>query len=149
MTNVRRSRGYAWEVAVIEILDKLGFVVCRLGGTTITMPDISAHKDHSKLIVGIECKSTVGNACIVPGEQIQRCIDWCNDWRLYEYKMVILAFKFGNKGTGKQREEKTYLKIWNFKNIIPEKLTCHYDGDCTIHHGLKRIKIKLEELAHG
>jgi len=144
LTNIRRSRGYAWEVGVIEIFDKLRFVVSRLGGTTITMPDVSAHKDDSKLIIGIECKSTVGNVCVVPGEQIQRCIDWCNSWGLYENKMVILAFKFGNKGTGKQREEKTYLKIWNFKNHVSEFI-CHYDGDCTIKDGLKRIEINLEE----
>ncbi len=127
MTNIRRSRGYSWEVKVLDIFEKKGFVVTRLGGTTVTMPDVSAHKDSSKLIVSVECKSTVGNTCKVPADQIQRCVDWCKEWGLYEDKVVILAFKFGNKGTGKQRVEKQYLKVWNMRMRSVE-VTCGYDG---------------------
>ena len=129
MTNVRRSRGYSWEVQVLEIFEKKGFVVTRLGGTTTTMPDISAHKDNSELIISVECKSTVGNTCLIPSEQIQRCIDWCNAWGLYHYKMVVLAFKFGNKGSGKQREPRQYLKIWNMHRRVVDVI-CGYDGYC-------------------
>ena len=126
----RRSRGYAWEKKVVDIFDRMGFVVTRLGGTTIVMPDVSAHKDHAKLIVGIECKSTVSDRCYVPGEQIQRCIDWCTEWGLYTNKMVLLAFKFGNNGKGKQREGRQFLKIWNPNFKVPKKLSCRYDGLC-------------------
>ena len=46
----RQSRGYAWEKKVVDIFDRMGFVVTRLGGTTIVMPDVSAHLDKEKIM---------------------------------------------------------------------------------------------------
>ena len=145
MSNLRRSRGYVWEDNVVNIFQEKGFSATRLGGTTISMPDVSAHRDQSQLIIGIECKSSRADIAFVPGKQIQRCVNWVNMWGLYQYKMVILAFKFGNKGTGKQRERKEYLKIWNSKLQISKKLSCNYNGVCRIHDGGEVIEIDLEE----
>lgn len=94
------------------------------------MPDIVAHKDASRLIIGIECKSVSGKYALVPAEQIQRCIDECNKWGLYQSKMVILAFRFMKFGVKKQtgyREKREYLKVWNFNNTVTN-VSCNYDG---------------------
>jgi len=113
----------------VKIFKEKGFVVERLGGTTTELPDVVAHKDVSELIIAIECKSSTGKYCNVPAKQIQRCIDECNKWGLYHSKMVLLAFKFGNKGTGPQRESRYFLKKWNM-HMVPVDVICHYDGFC-------------------
>lgn len=128
----RKSKGYCWEADIVKKFEKLGFVAERLGGTTTAMPDVVAHKDGLKLIIGIECKSVSGKYACVPSGQIQRCIDETNKWGLYSFKMVILAFqfgKFGLKGEDGYREKKEYLKIWNFHYPVTN-VSCHYDGRC-------------------
>jgi len=126
MTNVKRSRGYAWEDKVVKIFKEKGFTVYRFGGPH--QIDVSAH--NGKVIIAIECKSTVGNTCLVPEDQIDRCYEWAFSFSKYE-PLVVLAFKFGNKGRGKQRAEKTYFKIWNMK-MVPRDITCNYDGYCKV-----------------
>lgn len=129
---IRKSRGYSWEDAVVEIFRNKKFNARRFGGPHEV--DVLAHKDDVALIVSVECKSTVGNSCKVPGAQIQRCIDWCNDWSLYDNKMVILALKFGCKKTGKQREQRQFFKIWNM-HLKPVDIVCRYDGFCKMKTG--------------
>lgn len=124
---IRKSRGYSWEAEVLKIFKNKNYNAKRFGGPH--QIDIQAHKDDRSLIISIECKSTVGNYCLVPREQITRCIDWCNDWKLYHTKIVILAFKFGNKKTGEQREQRQFLKIWN-THLKPVDVICMYDGFC-------------------
>ena len=128
----RKSLGYNWEIKVGKIFKDRGFVVERLGGTTTELLDLTAHKDNSKLIIGIECKSVSGTYTYVPAEQLQRCIDETEKWGLYKNKMVILAFQFGKyslKSSKGYREKKEYLKIWNFNNSVTD-VSCNYDGVC-------------------
>lgn len=139
----RKSKGYNWEIKVGQILKDKGFVVERLGGTTTEMPDVVAHKDDSKLIIGIECKSVSGMYAQVPTEQLQRCIDETEKWGLYESKMVILAFQFGKydlKYSEGYREKREYLKVWNFHYPVCN-VSCNYDGVCRSNDEI----IKLEE----
>ncbi len=126
----RRNRGYNWEKTVALRLEKLNFIVERLGGTTTKMPDLVAHNDDSKTIIGIECKSTSSKHARVPVEQMQRCIDEVNKWGLYTNKKVILAFQFNKFGKVKDvnhREKREYFKVWNiFKPS--SNISCNYDG---------------------
>lgn len=141
----RRSLGYNWEIKVKEILKNKGFVVERLGGTTTEMPDLVAHKDETKLIIGVECKSASGVRAPVPAEQIQRCIDEANKWGLYTEKKVLLAFQFGkyqNKHTPGHRPKKEYLKVWDF-NLSVTNISCNYDGVVFSN----RERIELEEFS--
>ncbi len=141
LTNLRRQRGYNWERKIVKKFSQLGFVSVRLGGTTTSMPDVSAHKDQSKLIISIECKSGVSSSLIIPTDQLERCMKWCELWGLYENKIVILAFKFARKDVkGNSRIGKEYLKIWNWK-LEPVDVWCNYDGTCSI----KGREIFLEE----
>ena len=141
MTNLRRQRGYFWEKKIVEKFTKLGFVSVRLGGTTTSMPDVSAHKDQSKLIISIECKSGVARSLKVPRDQLERCMEWCKQWGLYENRIVLLAFKFAHKDDkGNSRIGKEYLKVWNWK-LDPSDVWCDYDGGCKSDGE----KIELEE----
>lgn len=128
MSNLKRQRGYYWETKLVEIFTNLGFHTIRLGGTTSTMPDVSAHKDDSNLIISIECKSGISNSLIVPKDQLVRCMEWCKTWGLYKNKIVILAFKFARKDVkGNKRKGKQFLKIWNW-NLESSDVKCSYDG---------------------
>lgn len=128
MSNLKRQRGYSWETKMVEMFTGLGFHTIRLGGTTSTMPDVSAHKDDSSLIISIECKSGISNSLVVPQDQLVRCMEWCKTWGLYQNKIVILAFKFARKGVnGNSRKGVQYLKIWNWK-LEPTDIKCDYDG---------------------
>lgn len=124
---IRKSRGYSWEDSVLEIFKNKKFNARRFGGPHEV--DILAHNDSTSVIISIECKSTVGDSCKVPAHQIQRCIDWCDEWGLYNTKIIILAFKFGNKKTGKHREQRQFLKVWN-THLKPINVICKYDGFC-------------------
>lgn len=137
----RKSKGYNWEVKVGQILKDKGFVVERLGGTTTEMPDVVAHKDDSKLIIAIECKSVSGTLARVPFEQLQRCIDETQKWGLYTTKIVILAFqfaKFGKVSDPNYREKREYLKIWNWGKVVGN-VSCNYNG--VIRRTLEKIEL--------
>lgn len=128
----RKSKGYNWEIKVLEILESKGFIVERLGGTTTELPDLVAHNDNTSLIIGVECKSVSGTYARVPVEQLVRCIDEGKKWGLYHNKMVILAFQFGRyqkKTMPGHRKKKEFLKIWNFNYTIGN-VSCTYDGVC-------------------
>lgn len=136
---IRKHRGYTWETKVVDKFTSLGFVTTRLGSTTTSMPDVSAHNDCAKLIISIECKSTSFEYADIPLEQLERCMEWCKEWGLYEKKIVILAFKFLSKkwlskGKYENRELKEYYKIWDW-NLKPSIVKCKYNGDCSIKYG--------------
>jgi Holliday junction resolvase len=145
MTNLKRQRGYAWEVKVVNDFKELNFTVTRLGGTTSSMPDVSAHDDYTKTIISIECKSGISDSLLVPRDQLERCIDWCNEWGLYVDKKVILAFKFARKDVnGDARVGKEFLKLWDFSKKVND-VKCYYDGHCTLKSGTKYLPILLED----
>ena len=147
LTNLRRQRGYSWEQKIVEKFTKLKFSTVRLGGTTTSMPDVSAHKNDSSLIISIECKSGISDSLIVPKEQLERCIEWCGKWGLYLNKIVILAFKFARKDVkGNPRKGKEFLKVWNW-NLEPCNVKCTYDG-ITLLKGEEWSVIKLEEFCY-
>lgn len=145
LSNLRRQRGYSWEQKMIEKFTDLKFNSVRLGGTTTSMPDVSAHKDDSSLIISIECKSGISNSLIVPKKQLLRCMDWCKTWGLYQNKIVILAFKFARKDVkGNNRKGRQYLKTWNWK-FTPADVKCGYDGNVFLKYDDTWKKIELTE----
>lgn len=139
----RQSKGYVWEIKVKKKLISMGFILERLGGSTTELPDLVAHRDSDKLIIGIECKRISGKNVLIPAKQLQRCIDETEKWGLYKNKMVILAFqfsKFGLKKSKDYREKREYLKIWNYKYDV-NTISCNYHGVCRSEGNV----IQLEE----
>ena len=104
--SITRSRGYAFEIYVVEQFKKSGYYAYRLGGTTKTMPDV--HAIINDFIYGIECKSTQGTQAKFPAEQILRCHSWAIHLSLYQPR-VILACKF--KGNEKRKLKYSYYNI--------------------------------------
>lgn len=137
----KRSRGYCWESDVVKLLQDDNWWAVRIGGTTTTMPDVSANKGST--VLAAECKSAQTNTAPVPGEQIQRCVDWCNNWGKYTNQIILLAFRFvktGTKGMGNLREKREYLKVWDFDRKITN-ISCNYDGEIFS----EKKKIQLED----
>lgn len=133
MTN---NYGYSWENEVVKYFKEKGFNAVRLGGTTLIMPDISINKTSTKTVMAIKCKSTTTNHCVIPLEQIQRCINWVNSWDLYTSKMVLFAFKFSAKY--EYGEKKEFFKIWNLK-MKPVDFSCNYQGFCKVQKSSKDL----------
>ena len=120
-----------------------------ISDSTTTVHYVTVSKANTTLILATECKSTSTDHCYVTEAQIQRCLDWVNEWELYTDKVVMLAFKFSEKkrvGTGKyeSRKKKEFLKVWNLK-MKPVDFSCGYDGFCKIKETGKDLW--LEEYA--
>ena len=143
---VQRRRGYAFEKYLTDYLNKTDdWYARRLGAPSTELPDILAVNNKRKVIIAIECKSTVSNNTRIPDYQIKRCLDIVDDFKLYS-GFAILAYKFGRKNNTVSRNEKTpsgnprktayYYYVWD------KKLTC-MDISCNNHGVLSHKKSKL------
>ena len=121
---MRRSRGYAFEKRVVNMINadnnssnnnnENRWHAVRLGGTTTTMPDIIA--TCGKNAYAIECKSGYSQMLYVPAEQIARCHRLLHGLLgYYERRHIILAFYFANitcgppSKRGRQNRRATYF----------------------------------------
>jgi len=123
-SNLRRHRGYAFENSiVIKINNASGWTGKRLGSPSVALPDVMGINNIYKTVIAIEAKSTHNNLVYVPQDQVERCRDWVNQFGVYDNKIVILAFKFGQI-PGK-RKLTYYYKIFPHKSID----SCEVKGD--------------------
>ena len=147
---VQRRRGYAFEKYLTDYLNKNGdWHARRLGAPSTELPDILAVNNKRKIIIAIECKSTVSNNTRIPDYQIKRCLDIVDDFKLYD-GFAILAYKFGRKNNSVVfRNEKIphstrkityYYYIWN-KNLPYMDVSCNNHG--VLSH--KKSKLTLEK----
>lgn len=130
MTHTLRSaRGYRFEKKhIVKELNKDGWICERLGGTSMGMPDEIATNNDRGILLAFEAKSTVGNYCYVPNDQLERCKKIYKMFNYYWTKYIVLAFKFA--GIKKYRKLRYYFFIlhppYNFDNI--QNVRCSYDG---------------------
>ena len=123
MMGKRRDRGYLWENSLCKTLNGInGWRAVRLGGTTITMPDILATHE-SGIVCGIECKSTGGNLTYVPGDQLIRCAKICEMFELYE-SYSILAFKYMKNNEHKLQK---LFFIVNYDVHVGDTVKCRWN----------------------
>ena len=151
IARTRRQRGYQWEDTLVKRFNALnswkGF---RLGSPSVALPDILAVSNEKSMLFTIEAKSGTGTTLYVPYDQIERCLNWANNFRLYKTRKVILAFKFLSKkriGVGKyeRRELREFYKIWD-NNEKAVDCVCTYAGDMyTTKNGIRK-KLKLKNL---
>ena len=149
IARTRRQRGYQWEDTLVKRFNALeNWKAFRLGSPSVALPDILCLNNDDSIIFTIEAKSGTGTTLTVPYDQIIRCMNWTNNFKVYKTRKVILAFKFlSKKRIGKslyeKRELREFYKTWNLKNH-PINIVCKYDGSVyALDNGLrKEINLK-------
>ena len=144
ISRTRRQRGYQWEDTLVKRFNKLdNWKAFRLGSPSVALPDILSLNNEDSIIFTIEAKSGTSTSLTVPYDQIVRCLNWTENFK------VILAFKFLSKkrignSLYEKRELREFFKVWNTK-LTPIDIVCKYDGTT---YGLisgKRKSIKLKD----
>jgi Holliday junction resolvase len=150
ISRIRRQRGYQWEDTLVKRFNKLdNWKAFRLGSPSVALPDILSLNNDDSIIFTIEAKSGTSTSLTVPSDQIIRCMNWTENFKVYQTREVILAFKFLSKkrignSLYQKRELREFFKVWNTKRI-PIDIVCKYDGTT---YGLingKRKSIKLKD----
>ena len=144
----RRQRGYNWEDTLVKRFNSLQhWKAFRLGSPSVALPDVLAVNNPDSTIFTIEAKSGTGTTLQVPFDQIERCLNWVDNFQVYQKREVILAFKFLSKkrigvGTYEKRKLHEFYKVWD-KTKKPIDFVCTYDGRT---YALKNGKQKRLEL---
>ena len=150
ISRIRRQRGYHWEDTLVKRFNKLdNWKAFRLGSPSVALPDILSLNNEDSIIFTIEAKSGTSTSLTVPSDQIVRCMNWTENFKVYQTRQVILAFKFLSKkrignSLYEKRELREFFKVWNTK-LAPIDIVCKYDGTT---YGLingKRKSIKLKD----
>ena len=150
ISRTRRQRGYQWEDTLVKRFNKLdNWKAFRLGSPSVALPDILSLNNEDSIIFTIEAKSGTSTSLTVPDDQIVRCLNWTENFKVYQTRQVILAFKFLSKkrignSLYEKRELREFFKVWNTK-LKPIDIVCKYDGTT---YGLingKRKSIKLKD----
>ena len=150
ISRIRRQRGYHWEDTLVKRFNKLdNWKAFRLGSPSVALPDILSLNNEGSIIFTIEAKSGTSTSLTVPFDQIVRCMNWTENFKVYQTREVILAFKFLSKkrignSLYEKRELREFFKVWNTKRV-PIDIVCKYDGTT---YGLingKRKPIKLKD----
>ena len=150
ISRTRRQRGYQWEDTLVKRFNKLdNWKAFRLGSPSVALPDILSLNNEDSIIFTIEAKSGTSTSLTVPFDQIVRCMNWTENFKVYQTREVILAFKFLSKkrignSLYEKRELREFFKVWNTK-LTPIDIVCKYDGTT---YGLisgKRKSIKLKD----
>ena len=150
ISRIRRQRGYHWEDTLVKRFNRLdNWKAFRLGSPSVALPDILSLNNDDSIIFTIEAKSGTSTSLTVPSDQIVRCMNWTENFKVYQTREVILAFKFLSKkrignSLYEKRELREFFKVWNTKRV-PIDIVCKYDGTT---YGLikgKRKSIKLKD----
>ena len=150
ISRIRRQRGYHWEDTLVKRFNKLdNWKAFRLGSPSVALPDILSLNNEGSIIFTIEAKSGTSTSLTVPFDQIVRCMNWTENFKVYQTREVILAFKFLSKkrignSLYEKRKLREFFKVWNTKRV-PIDIVCKYDGTT---YGLikgKRKSIKLKD----
>jgi len=150
IAQTRRQRGYNWEDTLVKRFNATNsWKAFRLGSPSVALPDVLTVNNVKSTIFTIEAKSGTGTTLHVPFDQIERCLNWINNFRVYQKREVILAFKFLSKkriGTGKyeKRELHEFYKVWD-KKKKPIDCVCTYDGKTYALKNGKQKKLLLKD----
>ena len=146
----RRQRGYNWENTLVKRFNLIKtWKAFRLGSPSVALPDVLSINNVESIIFTIEAKSGTGTTLFVPFDQIERCLNWIDNFQVYQKREVILAFKFLSKkriGTGKyeKRELREFYKVWDKKKKVID-CVCTYDGKTYALKNGKQKKLVLKD----
>jgi Holliday junction resolvase len=147
---IRRQRGYNWEDTLVKRFNSTeSWKAFRLGSPSVALPDVLCVNNLESTIFTIEAKSGTGTTLYVPFDQIERCLNWIDNFQVYQKREVILAFKFLSKkriGTGKykKRDLHEFYKVWDKKKKIID-VVCTYDGKTYALKNSKQKKLVLKD----
>ena len=147
---IRRQRGYNWEDTLVKRFNSLeSWKAFRLGSPSVALPDVLSVNNLESTIFTIEAKSGTGTTLHVPFDQIERCLNWIDNFQVYQKREVILAFKFLSKkriGTGKykKRDLHEFYKVCDKKKKIID-VVCTYDGKTYALNKGKQKKLVLKD----
>ena len=150
ISRIRRQRGYHWEDTLVKRFNKLdNWKAFRLGSPSVALPDILSLNNDDSIIFTIEAKSGTSTSLTVPSDQIVICMNWTENFKVYQTREVILAFKFLSKkrignSLYEKRELREFFKVWNTKRT-PIDIVCKYDGTTYGLNKGKRKSIKLKD----
>ena len=150
ISRIRRQRGYHWEDTLVKRFNRLdNWKAFRLGSPSVALPDILSLNNDDSIIFTIEAKSGTSTSLTVPFDQIVRCMNWTENFKVYQTREVILAFKFLSKkrignSLYEKRELREFFKVWNTKRT-PIDIVCKYDGTTYGLNKGKRKSIKLKD----
>jgi len=128
MTNIRKSRGYAYESMFVGRLQKRGWHAFRLGGTQIHLPDVLAIHHGQKHAAVFELKTGAASVLYVKAHQIRRLNEWQSVLRQYR-TATVLAFRFHT--AGRTRDTREYM--YTVGDALDYK--CDYDGNLQFRIG--------------
>ncbi|MGH9991520.1 MAG: resolvase [Nitrososphaera sp.] len=136
--NIRRSRGYSYEYALVQRLNKGLWNARRLGGSSTGLPDIVAVNNADGILLTIEAKSGTSDNLYVPQDQLERCMIVRNMFGVYPTRHIVLAFKFMSKKRFRRKNETVYesrklLEYYKIADVAENMKTlpiikCTYEG---------------------
>jgi Holliday junction resolvase len=139
VNRIRRNRGYSFEHVLVQKLNSNVWNARRLGGSSANLPDIIAVNNKESIFLSIEAKSGTSDSLYVPSDQIQRCFQIRDMFRVYKTAHVILAFKFMQKRRVREegktvyahRKLQEYYKVADRYSKIKDLpvIKCTYDGN--------------------
>ena len=155
MGNIRRSRGYNYEHALVQRLNNGQWRARRLGGSSTGLPDIVAVNNDAGTLLTIEAKSGTSDILYVPLDQIERCIIVRNMFSIYPQRHIILAFKFMGKKRFRRKNETVYesrrlIEYYKVADVVVSMKTlpivkCTYDGKTYAIYRSKTIPLDLPD----
>lgn len=130
---ISRNRGYSFEHRLDKWVNSLQNWYCRrLGGSSANMPDLLCVNNNTRTIRVSECKSLMTKnekaTLYIPADQVRRCIEFSEIFKIYTTREVIFSFKFG-RGYGK-----SWFFVLDHANYNDNILyvRCSYDGNCVL-----------------
>jgi Holliday junction resolvase len=138
LNRIRKNRGYSFEHVLVQKLNTNAWNARRLGGSSANLPDIIAVNNRESIFLSIEAKSGTSDSLYVQSDQIQRCLQIRDMFRVYKTAHVILAFKFMQKKRIREEGKTvyTYRKLQEYYKIADKCsrmkdlpiIKCTYDG---------------------
>ena len=139
LNRIRRNRGYSFEHVLVQKLNNNPWRARRLGGSSANLPDIIAVNNKESIFLSIEAKSGTADSLYVPSDQIQRCFQIRDMFRVYKTAHVVLAFKFMQKRRIREEGKTVYIhrKLQEYYKIADKYsrmkelpvIKCTYDGN--------------------
>jgi Holliday junction resolvase len=158
LSNIRRSRGYAFEHTLVQRLNNNRWQARRLGGSSTGLPDIVAVNNSDGILLTIEAKSGTSDILYVPQDQLARCMIIREMFGVYPMRHIILAFKFMNKKRFRRKNETIYesrrlLEYYKVADSVVDAnrgryfpiIKCTYDGKTYAIYKRKTVSLNLPD----